>query len=43
MPAPRPRIGPHITFSRKIPSTAVIAIAQKTATTSGSPQVTLTR
>ncbi len=42
-PAPRARIGPHITFSKKMPSSAVVAIAKKMPSTSGIPQVTFTR
>jgi hypothetical protein len=37
------RIGRHITRSKKRPSRAVVAIAKKTPTTNGIPQVTLTR
>ena len=41
--APRPRIGAHITFSSRIPSRAVVAIAKAMPSTSGSSQVTFTK
>ena len=38
----RARIGPHITFSKNTPSSAVVVIAKKMPSTSGIPQVTFT-